>query len=163
MNHIKMATLATALLLAAFPAVIISPSQTLTTTAQSLISQRMAILDGWEVVMTKVTYPGEEVTFEEIPYTARNTWVMVTVKVKNTSQNGARESDFWGTLYQSNMISSRQIQFPLSELLSESKLYDKPFLPGESRTYILLFDVPKGNQLRQILIQDWRNQYYLGI
>jgi len=103
-------------------------------------------LKNWEVTIKSIKYAGQKFQGAYETYEAADVWTIVSVDIKNISEKRQREDDTPFSFLFSNLVDANRKKYALkeTEYKYSSDLFNKPFLPGESRTVELLFDTPKG-------------------
>lgn len=135
------------------------PSAAETTTAQAnnKATKSKGNIKGWEFKVTSVKSEGQLIDGGYIKYEAAEAWTVVSVALKNTSEK--RQDDTKASTgltlaelfdSQGNKYENPQLKFNFS-----SDLLSKPFSAGETRSFDLLFDAPKGIKANHLIINTW--------
>ncbi|MBE9125603.1 MULTISPECIES: DUF4352 domain-containing protein [unclassified Coleofasciculus] len=122
--------------------------------APATIGHRSIRAPGWEFRVTDVRSVGQIFNGQYMTYEAADTWIAVSVTIRNTS--GKRQStedipfsNFVSTLvdFRGNTYNSFQ-----RELKYDTDRLFKPLTPGETRSEVWLFDVPRGTQAQELMM-----------
>jgi hypothetical protein len=139
----------------------VEPSKADTSTAQAnkKATKSKANIKGWEFKVTKVKSEGQLVDGGYIKYEAVEAWTVVSINVRNTSGKRQNDSEPFTGLMVSELFDSQGNKYKLSELKYnfDTGLLSKPFSAGETRSFDLLFDAPKGIKVNHLLIDTFIN------
>lgn len=129
-------------------------SDTTTAQANEKTTKSKGILENWEFGVTRVKSEGQVIKGEYITYEAAEAWTVVSVTVKNISGKRQRVDDAFGNLLFSNLVDSKGNKYTAKELKFNynTDLNSKPFSVGETRSFDLLFDAPRGVKANHLLI-----------
>ena len=139
----------------------VEPSKADTSTAQAnkKATKSKANIKGWEFKVTKVKSEGQLIDGGYIKYEAAEAWTVVSVSLKNTSGKRQNDSEPSIGLRSSELFDSQGNKYELPKLKYNfsTDLLSKPFSAGETRSFDLLFDAPKGIKVNHLLISTFIN------
>lgn len=116
-------------------------------------AQTKSYIKGWNVYVSNVAYPGQ--TYQgQYSHQASNNWIAVTVTCQNTTgkRKWSNESPMNSTLAQLIDTSGQKHSVRDKEIKYEFNRISSPYEVNESRTEVWLFDVPRGTQASQLIL-----------
>lgn len=132
-------------------------ADTATAQANKKATKSKANIKGWEFKVTKVKSEGQLIDEGYEKYEAVEAWTVVSVNLKNTS--GKRQSDtkagtgfMFAELFDSQ---GNKYESPKLKYNFDTSLLSKPFSAGETRSFDLLFDAPKGVKANYLLVDTF--------
>ncbi len=134
-----------------------STADTTTTQANNKTTNSKGSIKGWEFKVTKVKSEGQLIDGGYIKYEAAEAWTVVSVNLRNTS---GKRQDFTKAstgLFSADLLDSKGNKYESPELKYNHSvdLMGKPFSVGETRSFDLLFDAPKGIKANHLIINTW--------
>lgn len=131
-----------------------STANTSTIQANNKATKSKGSIKGWEFKVKKVKSEGQLIDEGYIKYEAAEAWILVSINVRNTSnkrQNGEKAiaSIAFAELFDSQ---GNKYENPKFKFNSSNNSLSKPFSSGETRSFDLLFDAPKGIETNHLLI-----------
>ncbi|MBP0003875.1 MAG: hypothetical protein J7642_09175 [Cyanobacteria bacterium SBC] len=117
--------------------------------------------NGWEFRLTDWMSPGTSYLGKSVVYETSETWVVVSVGVKNTNRERreAREAPFF--LFLAKLLDETGNEYGVTEIDYKYDLAfsEKPFASGEVRSMDLLFEMPADASVSQLVVEttDARN------
>ncbi len=112
-------------------------------------------LNNWGFSISRVGYPGRTAKTEYGDYEAAGTWIAVEVVVQNRTNERLKAVDGLGYAYSADVVDTNGHKYDSDHIIDKSD--DKPFRPGETRSVVLLFDVPSGTKASQLVLKDFND------
>ena len=111
-----------------------------------------ANFQGWDVNVSNLRYLGSLVQGKYQLYEAAGNWIAVTATVTNTAGKKQRaDEEPSGILAHLIDTSGTSHDADEIEIKYDTNLLNKPYAPHESRTVVILFDVPNGTVASQLV------------
>lgn len=137
----------------------VEPSTADTSTAQAnnKANNSKGSIKGWEFKVTKVKSEGQLIDGGYKKYEAAEAWTVVSVSLKNTSGKRQNDTTAMTGLVLADLFDSKGNKYESPELKYnfDTGLLSKPFSAGETRSFDLLFDAPKGIKANHLVINTW--------
>lgn len=135
----------------------VEPSTANISTAQAnnKATKSQGSIKGWEFKVNKVKSEGQLIDVGYKKYEAAEAWTVISVDVKNISGKRQQDTEANTGLMFAELFDSQGNKYNLPELKFNfsSDLLSKPFSAGETRSFDLLFDAPKGIKVNHLLIE----------
>jgi hypothetical protein len=108
----------------------------------------------WQITLRGLGSARQRYTVSWTTYNAKGNWAIATIEVKNLGRARSRDEGFAALLEGLQLVTPDRKIYSHSEVTFPQKT--GPFAPGETRQYLLLYDVP-GSKPAHLTFRDLAN------